>query len=177
MNEAIIDFMKHNIDGGEFRHIHAVGKLCDTAEMIGRLKHICGIDQLPPGIEIREYIEDMQSVMEAADVVLCRAGGSTIAELTAMGKPAVLIPSPYVANNEQEKNALQLQKVGGVVVLDEKDCTGEMLFNTVSAILKDEDRLAGMSAAQKTLGAPEAAADIAELIISLAGEFGIRNEE
>ena len=167
MNETIIEFMKLNIERGEFSHIHAAGRLCDAAEMISRLKQTGIQDELPADVEIRGYIDDMKSIMASADLVLCRAGGSTVAELTAMGKPAVLIPSPYVSNNEQEKNAEQLEKAGGAVTLRERDCTGEELFKIVSGILRDSDRLMGMSAAQQALGKPKAAEEIAELVLSL----------
>ena len=174
MNETILEFIKLNAKRGEYKHIHAAGRLCDAEDMKRRLKCEYSLEELPPDIEIKDYIEDMQSVMAAADIVICRAGGSTIAELTAMGKPAVLIPSPYVANNEQEKNARQLEKAGGAVVLEERDCTGELLFNTVSMMLKDVNRMTSMSVAQKAIGVPAAAEKIADVIISMAEE-GIRN--
>ena len=166
MNETIIEFMKLNISRGEFRHIHAAGRFCDAKEMKSRLISPGANVDLPPGIEIRDYIDNIQAVMTEADVVISRAGGSTVAELTAMGKPAVLIPSPYVSNNEQEKNAQQLSLAGGAVVLEEKNCTGELLFETVSGILLDSDRLNSMSAAQRAIGKPRATEEIAELILS-----------
>ena len=176
MNETIIEFIKLNIGRGDYRHIHAVGRLCDAGDMIERLKKMCDLDVLPADIEIKEYIDDMQTAMASADIVICRAGGSTIAELTAMGKPAVLIPSPYVANNEQIKNARQLEKAGGAIVLEEKDCTGEVLFRNIYAILEDEGRLKHMAAAQEEIGVPGAARNIAEMIITMA-EKGIRNSK
>ena len=74
---------------------------------------------------MRQYIYDMDVVMAAADVVLCRAGASTISELTALGKPTVMVPSPYVTNNHQEKNARLLEKHGGAGVITEPEtgCT------------------------------------------------------
>ena len=167
MNEAIIDLMKLNIDRGEFNHIHAAGKLCDAAEMKSRIMGPGASGGLPAGIEIRDYIDDIHTVMRAAEIVICRAGGSTVAELTAMGKPAVLIPSPYVSNNEQEMNAEQLGNAGGAVVLEEKDCSGEVLFETVSGMLRDNDRLKRMSAAQKEIGKPRATEEIVKLILML----------
>ena len=169
MNETITDFIKINIERGEFHHIHAAGRLCDASEMKDRLNRAGVQGELPPGIKIRDYIDDMHSIMAKADLILCRAGGSTVAELTAMGKPAVLIPSPYVSNNEQIKNAQQLEMAGGAVLLEEKDCTGQALFEAVSGILSDKDRLMRMSASQKALGKPRAAEEIAKLVLSLVG--------
>ena len=166
MNETIIEFMKLNISRKEFSHIHAAGRLCNATEMISRIMPQGASVNLPPDIEIRDYIDDIHAVMVAADIVISRAGGSTIAELTAMGKPAVLIPSPYVSNNEQVKNAEQLCLAGGAVVLEEKNCSGEVLFETISGILRDNNRLKSMSAAQKAIGKPRATEEIAELVLS-----------
>ena len=116
-------------------------------------------------VDIREYISDMPSVMARADLVLSRAGASTIAELTAIGKPAVLVPSPYVTNNHQEENAKQLQKAGGAVMLQEKECTGKILYETVSSLIADKDKLKRMSNAQKSLAALNAAEKIVEIIL------------
>ena len=77
--------------------------------------------------------------MAAADVVLCRAGASTISELTALGKPTVMVPSPYVTNNHQEKNARLLEKHGGAVVITEPESTGDRLYKAVEAILSDNE--------------------------------------
>ena len=172
MNETIADFIKINAICEEFDHIHATGSSSSKKEIKDRLNQIGAPDDLPPGIEIREYIDDMQSAMALADIVLCRAGGSTVAELTAMGKPAVLVPSPYVSNNEQEKNAEQLIKAGGAVMLEEKNCSGEVLYNIVTDILRNGDKLKKMLDAQKALGVPKAAQGIADLII----EFVTGNE-
>ena len=168
MNEAMAEFIKLNADSGRFDHIHATGSSGGRGmrEMQSQLKILGVPDRLPQGIEIREYIDDMPSVMAAASLVLCRAGASTIAELTAMGKPAVLVPSPYVTNNHQEENAKQLQKAGGADMLLEKDCTGEKLYDTVSQILDDSERLSKMSEAQKILSAPDATKKIVDLIIT-----------
>ena len=67
-----------------------------------------------PSLQVREYIYDMAPVMRAADLVICRAGASTVSELTALGVPAIMVPSPYVTNNHQEKNARALETHGGV---------------------------------------------------------------
>ena len=167
MNAALAEFIKCNIDDGRFNHIHATGGGKDGQElMISRLDNFGISGALPAGIEVRAYIDDMPAVMAAADIVLCRAGASTIAELTVMGKPAVLVPSPYVTNNHQEENAKQVQNAGGAVMIKEQDCTGRGIYEVVAAILGDGDVLTKMSEAQKALAVPNAAAKIVELIIS-----------
>lgn len=165
MNEIMAEFIRLNIAAGEFDHIHATGN--NAAEVMKqRLARLGVADELPPGVEIREYIDDMPAVMRSADLILCRAGGSTVAELTALGKPAVLVPSPYVTNDQQTHNALQVHKAGGAVMLPEKDCSGEKLFDLVSTILRNTAELKKMADAQTALGVPDAASRISEIILA-----------
>jgi len=166
MNEAIAEFIKINLEEGKYEHIHATGK-SGFVTMKERLKRLGVPEDLPNGIEVREYINDMPAVMASADLMVCRSGASTIAELTVMGKPAVLVPSPYVTNNHQEENAKQLQKAGGAVMLLEKDCSGKKMYETISSIVDDKDRLARMSRAQKSLASPDATGKIVEIILGL----------
>jgi len=163
MNEIIAEFIKLNIDSCKFDHIHATGRN-GVQEMNKRLFRHGTAGELPPWIEIREYIDDMPSVMKAADIMICRAGASTIAELTAMGKPAILIPSPYVTDNHQDDNAEQLRKAGGAIVLREKDCTGELLYHEVTSLLKDSEKINKMILGQKSLAVPDAASRIVNII-------------
>jgi UDP-N-acetylglucosamine--N-acetylmuramyl-(pentapeptide) pyrophosphoryl-undecaprenol N-acetylglucosamine transferase len=85
--------------------------------------------------------------MAAADLVVCRAGASTIAELSLMGKPCVLVPSPNVTNNHQEKNARVLERAGGAVVLVESGLTSAQFRDTVMKLIGDEERLNNMAQA------------------------------
>lgn len=168
MNEIIVDFIALNIESKLFNHIHATGgneSVTDT--LLRRLHERVPGTAVPPWVDIRTYIYNMPSVMAAADLVLCRGGASTNAELTSMGKPAVIVPSPYVPNNHQEKNAMELSKTGGAVVINEKDCTGEILYRKVEELLKNKDILSAMSDAMKKTGIPDSGKKIAELIISM----------
>jgi UDP-N-acetylglucosamine--N-acetylmuramyl-(pentapeptide) pyrophosphoryl-undecaprenol N-acetylglucosamine transferase len=167
MNELMGEFIKLNSVAGLFDHIHATGNNADILRESLKGYEIAE-EQLPEGIEIREYIDDMATVMSEADLVLCRAGASTVAELTIIGKPAILVPSPYVTDNHQEKNALALQKAGGAVMVPEKECTGARLFDEVVAILRDHDKRGEMSEAQKNLATPGAAERIVGLIVGRA---------
>ena len=103
--------------------------------------------ELSPLIDVREYINDMDVCMAAADLVICRAGAITLSELCCCGKPSVLIPSPYVAENHQYHNAMTLKKAGAAEILEEKDLSGESLINTVSKIIENKPLLQKMSAA------------------------------
>ena len=104
-----------------------------------------GMDADLPGIAVREYIDDMPRCMAAADLVISRCGAMTLSELPAAGKPAILIPSPYVAENHQYHNAMVLVERDAAVCIEEKDLTGERLWETICAITADATRLQKMS--------------------------------
>ena len=168
MNDIVADFITLNLESRLFNHIHATGGGEDmTAALKKRIHDRTSLDNIPRWIDIRTYIDDMPAVMAAADLVLCRGGASTLAELAFMGKPAVIVPSPNVTNNHQEKNAQQLKKLGGAVVLDEKTCTGELMYQTVANLLMNKDKLAEMSDAMRAAAVPDSAAKILDLILSL----------
>ena len=120
------------------------------------------------GMDVRPYIYDMPLVMDAADLVLCRAGASTLAELSCIGKPAVLIPSPNVTNNHQERNARVLEHAGGAKVLLEGAFTADDLYNLVSDLLADPAQLAQMAQNMKSAGVADAAERITDLVLKLA---------
>lgn len=168
MNEIIAEFISMDIESKLFNHVHATGGSDSvTNTLVSRIMEKSTGKVIPQWIDIRTYIYNMPTVMAAADLVLCRAGASTIAELTALGKPAVLIPSPNVTNNHQEKNAYQLEKTGGVVVIEEQACTPLLLYETVANLLKNQFKLTQMSGAIKKAGVPDSANKIANLIISM----------
>lgn len=104
MNGATADFIKQNNDTNAFYHIHATGGGTEGFENMKKLLRDRGVDpDKMTNTDLRPYIDDMPVVMTAADIVMCRSGASTLGELTAIGKPCVLVPSPYVADNHQEK--------------------------------------------------------------------------
>ena len=168
MNRQIADMLALEAAKEPFYHIHAAGKSGYPA-LLGLLaeKGVQTADH--PALQLREYIYNMDVVMRAADLVICRAGASTLSELTALGVPAILVPSPYVTNHHQEKNAKALEDAGGAVMLLEPDCTGQMLFSTASAVLRDAPRRAAMEQAMASLGVRDAAERILEVIRSVCG--------
>ena len=170
MNEVIAEVIKLNAENNFFDHIHAVGKKSGILELETGLKQlgISDLESLPNGIKIEEYIDDMPKVMAEADLVICRGGGSTIAELMAMNKPAIIIPSPYVANNEQERNAMQLEKAGGAIILNEKQCSGTKLHKLIISLFSDKDKLKNMSENLISLSANNATKTVADIIQSLS---------
>ena len=106
-------------------------------------------------------------VMAAADLVLCRAGASTLSELIAIARPSLLVPSPHVTNHHQEKNAQVMQRCGGAVLMRESDCTGDTLYEAASALLADSAKRAGMSQALSALSVADAAEHIYQTLLSL----------
>jgi len=172
MNTKILDFIKINSKEQKFNHIHATGISGSAETMKEKLKSLGLIDISAPTIDIREYIDDMPKVMSAASIIISRAGASTIAELTAMGKPSILIPSPNVTENHQEENARQLHNAGGAIMILENECTGETLYNTVISILDDKSELEKMSELQKSLSVYDAAARIVEIVLGKSEKKG-----
>ena len=105
-----------------------------------------GVDyEAVPSLDIREYIYNMPTVMAAADVVIGRAGSATCNEIAASGIPCILIPSPNVTNNHQEKNARVLEEGGGAVVVLEKECSAQKLYELICQLLADSERREEMS--------------------------------
>lgn len=134
--------------GAPYRHIHGAGR--DYSSILAGLG-----GKSADGIEVREYIYDMPLVMAAADLVLCRAGASTISELSAIAKPAVLVPSPNVVADHQTKNAKVLSGAGGAVLLPEKEC-GDKLYDTVTGLMADPRRRQEMSRKLSAMAIPDA---------------------
>ena len=99
-----------------------------------------------------EYIYDMNIVMQAADIVVSRAGASTLCELTALGKPSVLVPSPHVTDNHQEHNARAVERGGGAKVLLESEFTPEHLEETLSEMTAQKETLHAMKQAAAAMG-------------------------
>ena len=118
-------------------------------------------------IRVVEYIHDMNVVLAAADLVICRSGATTVSELCACGKASILIPSPNVTANHQEYNARAVESVGGGVVILEKDLTGDKLVTAVRDMLT-ERKFEKFGTAAKTVGITDAAEKIYEMVKELA---------
>lgn len=110
MNGIMSELIREEHADPGYRLIHATGR--NGYKKVIDFMEEENVDYQEKGIDIREYIYDMPRVMAAADLILCRAGASTLAELTYMGKPVILIPSPNVTNNHQEKNARVIEHAG-----------------------------------------------------------------
>ncbi len=135
INETMTDVLCRSHKEGGLQHIHATGKR--EYEQTKAALEAAGVPLHGDGIWVRDYIDDMPRCMAAADVVVSRCGAMTLTELPAAGKPAVLIPSPYVAENHQYHNAMALVNKGAAVCIEEKDLTGDSLWQALESILAD----------------------------------------
>ena len=167
MNRHMAGFIKLESEHDSFRHIHATGTaayqwLPDSVREMG-----VDLDK-HPNIELREYIYDMADVMAAADLVICRAGAATLGELCVLGKPSIIVPSPYVAANHQAKNARALEKNGACKVITEPECTPEKLYAAVTELLADDEKLAEMGRCAKKMAIVDASEKIYQHILEAA---------
>ena len=115
---------------------------------------------LASAADVRGFIDDMAAEYGRADLVIARAGATTVAELTAVGRPAILIPYPFAADNHQEHNAQALVDAGAALVFKQSDLDGPKLAAAIRDLLSDAPRLDRMRTAMHSLARPEAAAKI-----------------
>ncbi len=160
INETVSELIKWHSATDKFYHIHGTGK-SGYKDFMTSLEGV----QLSDKIDIREYIADMDICMAAADLVICRAGAITLSEVSAMGKPAVLIPSPYVAENHQYHNAMTLKRAGAAEVIEEKDLSSDIIIDLVSHLIENKPRLEKMSTAARNISITDANERIYKIIM------------
>ena len=160
----MIDILVKHSEDKSCYHIHSAGK--NNSQMFDDLEK-AGLKKCE-NIVVRQYIDNMDECLAAADIVVGRAGASTISELLAMGKPSILIPSPYVAENHQYHNAMSLVKRGAATIIEEKDLTSEKLMQTIDTLAADKYALQKMSENAKKMAIVNARSSIANIIVDLA---------
>ncbi len=141
INEAVFDMLNEYGKDSPYTFTHAFGR-GTYDKWIEKAKE-SGLDN-SENIKLDDYIYDMPVKMSAADIVICRAGALTLSELAVLKKPAILIPSPYVANNHQFKNASMYSEAGAAYLLEEKDLTGKKLASVIDELLSDPAKLSAM---------------------------------
>jgi UDP-N-acetylglucosamine--N-acetylmuramyl-(pentapeptide) pyrophosphoryl-undecaprenol N-acetylglucosamine transferase len=119
--------------------------------------------------EVYPFIDDMPSTFARSDLLLCRSGASTVAEVMAAAKPAIFVPFPRAADDHQKRNAEALQRAGAAIMTEEKSLTNNALVEVVSTLLKDSDKRARMARAAHQFAHPQAATEIAGMAARLAG--------
>ena len=167
MNQTMAELFRLEKEAGfPYQHIHAVGSF--GWEWMPKLVAEKGIDLVTDtAITMKEYLYNMPTVMAASDVVISRAGASTCNEIAASGTPCVLIPSPNVTDNHQEKNARALEKPGGAVVILEKDCSAQKIFDEIKAIVDDPKKGQAMQKALHSIVVPDSAERVCAIMEAL----------
>lgn len=138
---AVIEW--HTKNNLKINHIHGYGGMGKNTFPSAMMKK--GIPLKSSRLRITEYINDMDTCLAAADLVICRAGASTLAELEAAGKASILIPSPIVAGNHQFHNANVLGKAGAAIVYEQKNVTNELMIEAVSTLYNNRQKLDNMA--------------------------------
>lgn len=165
LNEAMYDILLESAESGKYCHIHSVGT--NGSEFLEKFKADGFVDGRKGTVEVRQYIDNMDVCMAAADLVIGRAGASSLSEIEAMGKASILIPSPYVAENHQFHNAMALVNRNAGFVIEEKDLTSQVLSNKIDELLSDNKKLKEIENNAKAMAITDSRERIAGIILSL----------
>lgn len=165
VNEAICGLIAHKKDDQDCVFLHAMGQ--NGLWVPDKLTEL-GVDYKGrDDIILREYIDDMEVCMPAADLLICRSGASSLAEIKALGKASILIPYPYAAENHQFYNAMELVNNGAAMIIEEKDLTAEKLTEVVEELLKNPIRIHEMETNAKAMAVLNSTEIIVDNLISL----------
>lgn len=167
MNETMAQlFALEKAAGYPYQHIHAIGSY-GMAWMPDYVKKQ-GVDVSEnKGISMQEYIYNMPTMMAAADIIISRAGASSCNEIAASGTPCILIPSPNVTDNHQEKNARALSDKGAAVLIIEKECTAQRIMEEITELLSNTEKYRKMEIALKKHCIPDCAQRLCDIIYRL----------
>ena len=165
MNEMTAELMRLEKEAGyPFQHIHGVGSY--GWEWMPKLVEEKGVRN-NDAIFLKEYIYNMPTVMAAADIVISRAGASTCNEIAAAGVPCILIPSPNVTANHQEKNARALEEQGAAAVILEENCTAQAVMDKIRQLLEDRNAYNKMHDALLEIAVPDSAQRMCDIMEEL----------
>lgn len=165
LNEAMFNILLSSAESGKYFHIHSVGT--NGVEFLEKFAQHGFTDGKKGTVEVRQYIDNMDVCMAAADLVIGRAGASSLSEIEAMGKASVLIPSPYVAENHQYHNAMALVNRNAGFVIEEKDLTSQSLSDKIDELLSDSEKLKAVEHNAKAMAITDSRERIASIILSL----------
>lgn len=164
LNAAVVEMASLFKDDAQVQLLHQTGKNNEewVRQQIARarasvLRHV-----------VTSFIDPVADAYACADLVICRAGAATLAEVTANGRPAMIVPYPFAAEGHQETNARVLEAAGAAVVVSDRDLTGRRLAEVIHTLRADTSRLQGMAHASRALGRPDAASAVAELVVAAA---------
>lgn len=167
INRAMVGVHKHFAGSRAVQILHVTGK-AEYDGVTAKLR-AAGIDADGSGnSKVVPYLYDMPSALAAADLAIFRAGAMGLAEITAKGIPALLVPYPYAAENHQEHNARAMARRGAARVVLDRELTAEKCVAFIEELAASEDKRRAMGEASRAMGRPEAAAEIAAMAIALA---------
>lgn len=171
LNDSMFDILLRHADDGSVYHIHSVGT--NGAEYLDKFvekgfERVSDTVVRKATVEVRKYIDNMDVCMAAADLVVGRAGASSLSEIEAMGKASILVPSPYVAENHQFHNAMALVNRNAARIIEEKVLTAESLSNMIDSLLSSQEQLFEIEKNAKSMAVLDSRERIADIIISLA---------
>lgn len=168
LNEAVIGALSRNQKEGKLQFMVGTGRgeNWDKAQILLQEKGVLTDDI---HVRVRDYIDDMPRCMAAADLVICRCGAMTMSELPVMKKPAILVPSPYVAENHQFYNAKALADRGAAVCIEEKDLTESRLWDTIQEVVFSPQKLEKMGESAGQAAVFDAADRIFDVIRQVLG--------
>ena len=170
INESMLDLLVRSAKDGRYQHIHGYGKYGKF--VLDELKER-GVDlKKCPHLDVREYISDMPRVMAAADLVICRSGAMALTEIQALGKAAILIPSPNVAENHQYYNAMAMVDRSAAEIIVEKDITPGLLIEKADKLAGDRAKLDEMSANARKMAILDSRKRIFEVVRSTLEKHG-----
>lgn len=158
INKAMIEMLKE-VGKRDYEILYVTG----NAHYDNVMKEVEKIGK-PSNIIIKPFVYNMPQILAGMDIIVGRAGATSLAEITALGKASILIPSPYVTNNHQEKNAQALKDNGAAIIRLEKDLTGANLLKDIDQILLNDEVQKKMEQASKQLGIPDAADRLYQLM-------------
>ncbi len=164
INKAIADVIISHADD-EYNFIVSTGQ--NGLWVPDKLKD-CGIDlEKSTNIQIRSYINDMARCLSAADIVVCRAGASSLSEIQALGKPSILIPSPNVTENHQYHNAMALVNKNAALIIEEKELSGKALGEAIDTLAKSKEKLSEIGRNARAMAVTDATSRICDIVVGL----------
>ena len=171
INRAMAELIARSAKDKRYRHIHAYGQ---QGKWMPDLLKEKGVDiDSCDNLDIRQYIDNMNDCLAACDLVVSRAGAITLSEIQAKGRPAVLIPSPFVAENHQYHNAMSMVNKKAAMIIEQKDLTGEKLIETVDSMLTDKNVLAEYRKNAQSMAITDANERIYKTIKEVLSENGL----
>lgn len=155
LNESVLLLGKHCVDKKSFQMLHMTGET-QYADTINKYRSEgTAIDT--KYLKVMPYLHNMPHALAASDIVISRCGASTLSEITALGKPSILVPYPYATDNHQEYNGRALEKSGAAIVILDRDLSNDIIYNEVVHMLNSQEKVGKMKAKSKEQGRTDAA--------------------